>query len=803
MSIKRIKKIQNVGAFSSFNTGGSLEFEKLTFIYGLNTYGKTTLADIFQSLKSNNPEIISSRKTIYKTVNKTISEQEKEQLQEIILSEKNQSEKEINFKNGKWDKNNLHSNIEVFSTGFIDKNLFTGLTIERQNKESFTRFILGEQGVKLAEDIQNKKQAIGQKKKLLNEKCPVFIKDKTEDEKNIFLEFSIENLNKEDIERGLLDKQKELRDIEERLKKPETILELKEPKEYKAPEDQFTTKLDSINQLLEKSYRDIKDEALKRLQQHLESHFTAKEKAENWLREGINYSKDIKNGDCPFCGQSLKDATEIINIYLSYFDSAYTNFINTMENELSKSQQSLKEYNFLEKTKIQEALTKTQKFKELITDSSFHKELNELEHTVTKLKENELTTQKTQILEIVREKCSEKKKAPHKKIESINYDNFKTNLKNYNDSLIDAKKAINQIIDQIQKFKKPYKDISKIKNKITNLETDVKDLEYKKARIEKNQACKEYQQIKEEIDNLNAKVTTLRKQLEQEQFDYLNNYFTKINQLFKRFGSNNFTLSKKIEKRGHIPVCSLTVKFHNKLIDNNDLKTIFSDSDRRALALAIFYAKINLKTDDEKKNLVIILDDPVTSFDDNRITNSINLFKNTIGEVKQIIILTHYPQFIKRFFEMTNNNKEMTNNNKGSPTFLTIEQNEKTSFLKQANKIDFISSEYEKTFSKIYGFINKEHTESIKNDLRPFLENLYLPIFFSKQIQDKKVDCSSLNSMIDGIFNENDKIKKKVHQFRETLNPDSHIMTTNNNEDVRNFAKEMIDYLLNIKLDDK
>ncbi|PJC30282.1 hypothetical protein CO051_06500 [Candidatus Roizmanbacteria bacterium CG_4_9_14_0_2_um_filter_39_13] len=64
MNIGCIKEIKNIGTFANFVNGASLGFEKLTFIYGVNTSGKTTLTDIFQSLKENNPLIIRARKTI-------------------------------------------------------------------------------------------------------------------------------------------------------------------------------------------------------------------------------------------------------------------------------------------------------------------------------------------------------------------------------------------------------------------------------------------------------------------------------------------------------------------------------------------------------------------------------------------------------------------------------------------------------------------------------------------------------------------------------------------------------------------
>ena len=72
--------------------------------------------------------------------------------------------------------------------------------------------------------------------------------------------------------------------------------------------------------------------------------------------------------------------------------------------------------------------------------------------------------------------------------------------------------------------------------------------------------------------------------------EYVQKYFTEINSLFAKFGSKNFTLEKEEDNRGHLPVYSLKVKFHNKEIVNDQLCTVLSESDRRAMALAIFFA---------------------------------------------------------------------------------------------------------------------------------------------------------------------------------------------------------------------
>ena len=69
-----------------------------------------------------------------------------------------------------------------------------------------------------------------------------------------------------------------------------------------------------------------------------------------------------------------------------------------------------------------------------------------------------------------------------------------------------------------------------------------------------------------------------------------------------------------------------------------------------------------------------------------------------------------------------------------------------------------------------------------------------------EQISDKNVDCGSLESIIDKIFDD-DGIRRKIHEFRIMLNPDSHLFTSNNDEDVRSFALETMDYLYSLKFE--
>ncbi|HEA29163.1 MAG TPA: hypothetical protein ENH91_04095 [Leeuwenhoekiella sp.] len=153
--IKQINSINNVGAFREFPNGGSIQFEKLTFIYGLNTKGKTTLTDILSSLKENEPTIITSRKSI-PTVNTNQS------VRISVRAHNFTNQLPCIFSNKSWTQLNSNDDLHIFDSDFLHRNLFTGLSIKLQNKENFTRFVLGQQGVQLVTQVADAKKLLRQ-----------------------------------------------------------------------------------------------------------------------------------------------------------------------------------------------------------------------------------------------------------------------------------------------------------------------------------------------------------------------------------------------------------------------------------------------------------------------------------------------------------------------------------------------------------------------------------------------------------------------------------------------------------------
>jgi len=780
MEIKSIKEIESIWTFANFTNGSSFRFEKLTFIYWLNTFWKTTLTDIFQSLKYDNPNFITNRKTI---PNQTWN-------QKVILNIKeSNSEKELKFESSIWQSNSLAQQLEIFWSAFVHKNLFTWYSIERENKENFTEFILWEEWVKLSESIKNDNKILWDKNRLLKTNLPKFIQWKSDKEINDFIKTKIEWLDKIKNKKKLLILKIQKQDEENRLKEPQKILLLNDLSEILIPEYKVLDNIKNINLLFQKDYTDIKEEFLNKLNKHINWNFINKDGAENWIKQWFKNIKD-KSWTCIFCWQWLDKANDILELYDKYFDDNYSKYILEIEENLDQEIDNIEKIDFWLLTNIQNQYSTSLKYKDLVDDKGFQQLLIDFDDKIKNINEKGLNYNKKKLLNLIKEKVVEKNKKPYKILDRIDFLSFQKEFNTYIKLISEINEIIKNIQIKVANFKEQYKDTSKISKKIDDLKIEIEKLEYLEVRLEWNSKCIKYLQEKENINNLKKTIEENKKKLKDEQNNYLQIYFKKINELFKKFWSHDFSLEKVYDNKWYKPVYYLKVNFHNQEITNEQMKTVFSESDRRALALAIFWAKIELKSQEEKSKTIVILDDPMTSFDEWRILWGINYFKNILNSLSQIIILTHYPNFIKIFCEQTKEGNITTK-------FLKIDKNNITSSIAIDERKNYTESQYEKIFIKIHNFINRKHSDCIKMDLRKFLENLYLPTLFTKQLiiaKEESKDISSLEKMIDVIFSE-DTINKRFHWFRTSLNPDSHIFTTTNEEDIRNFAKDMMEYL--------
>ncbi len=752
MRIARIKKIINVGTFAKFENGGSFEFGKITFLKALNTYGKTTLVNILQSLKENSNNYIISNKTI-----PSIDENQKIEI--VYKDDKKQTN--VNFENDKWRKNELKDELEIFGTDFIHKNIFTGLNISRDNKENFTDFILGEKGVLLANKIEEEKKNLRELKTKLKKILPSEINNLSKEQFKKFIDFDISKFNKEEIENKLIDLKKELKEEQKRLKEPKQILNLPDIEEYNKKEINILDYFNNLNTLFEKDFTSIQESALSKVKEHIDKNFKDEYRnhAENYIKNSIEYTKDLNNGNCVFCGQPLSNAIELIEAYNSIFSEEYKKFIEEIEQDIKLNLVKIEKFVFNEINEIKKSLLNILEYKDYIKDEEFIKKINLLQNQINKLEEieNDLNQEKNNLFQNFKEKSKIKKQKPYEKIENIDYS---LDLTEYNNLLENIILNIKDLKNKALKFKESYKNTKSIEDKIKKLDESIVSYEKILKRINLDPKVKEYKKINTNIAEKEEEIARLNKKLRIEQNRYLNDYFNKVNGLFKKFGSRNFELEKVENRLGDKPVYFLKVKFHGQEISYNDLDKIFSESDRRALALAVFFAKIETYTIDELKNKIIILDDPIASFDDNRIRNFIIYLGELYNKVSQIIVLTHYDLFLANYCKITNT----------KPKVIKLNRNNLTTIFENFDLDYFLKSDYLKELQKINDFIERKIDNYEMSDARKFLEDLYYPIF---------KDFLPINKVED-------------HKYYKILSSDNHNSIPSTEEDKRNFLSDML-----------
>ena len=127
--LKRIQTLRNIGRFKNCKLG-SLEFGRLTIIYGRNTYGKSTLGDVFASIQENDGGRVTGRMTIP-------YDGHPQHISLSLLPPNSTKEVPLTFNNGAWTGGlPAGLGIRTFDDGFIHRNVFVARQFNRDTKEN-------------------------------------------------------------------------------------------------------------------------------------------------------------------------------------------------------------------------------------------------------------------------------------------------------------------------------------------------------------------------------------------------------------------------------------------------------------------------------------------------------------------------------------------------------------------------------------------------------------------------------------------------------------------------------------------
>ncbi|MFP6847457.1 MAG: AAA family ATPase [Pseudomonas sp.] len=774
--LKRISKIQNIGKFRNCNAAPS-ELGKLSIIYGLNTYGKSTLTDIFKSLKDNDNTAIKKRLSI--PLDKAA--------QEITLSFLiDGKETAIKYQGDAWSKNLEEGlKIHIFDEDFYHQNLFSSREFTRATKEQFSAFVLGKKGVDKANAISEKNKKKGD----LTRERTKLVKDAFSgitDLKSFLALPTDKSMAELEAERDRLremwaKKSKQYKELQAILGRP-TFKSVE-------PTTDFNTPASTLNEALKSTFTAEDKNARRELDEHIEKCFTTKENAESWIRQGLEQN----NGQtCQFCGQGLSEqALHLLEQYRKSFDTSFQNFKSQTLITVQQNEQLA-----LQALPTQDTITIiTENSKLALIYSDFSSP--ELQESYEKLEQ--LGSDLTQLQELINDEAEvfkntttsliqKKIQSPEHATNEIEAATLSSLINNYNSAIEEYKNSGSELNSVYRGIKDELKSTDYAKE-LAELTTLGERQNAVIKRLEVDNQCQELIKSDGEIEQLEKEIPVLMAELQKEQSKYLDQFFTSLNQNFQKFGSRDFELTRGINRQGNTPIYHLKVSFRNKEISESNIDRIFSESDRRALALAVYWTALSNQSNEDLEKSIVILDDPVTSFDMNRRQAVHKEITDILDKTRQIIILSHFEPAIVDILNKHRRNIKIN--------FCEIVKDNDNSTIKAGDIDEFCRSEHESKRAKILAFIAGTAPLHDSSCLRVFLE-YEIDSRFAKQIISNNLAALQLSDKIQklhehGVIGED--TRKTADSWRVELNPEHHRWSDANEEERRQLAHDFFEFV--------
>ena len=411
----------------------------------------------------------------------------------------------------------------------------------------------------------------------------------------------------------------------------------------------------------------------------------------DWVNQGRDY---IQDDTCPFCQQQT--ITEDFKKQLeNFFDETYLNDIKLLK-ELKQEYNSLTQ-NLINQLNTVEANQKNFSDTKLDVDkfSAYLKTLISQNST-----NNEL--------------LSNKVKEPSRSIELISLKEqsdllinliaeANTEIKKHNDIVSNYTSERNKLIKAIWKF-----IVEEYKSEITKFNTEKSGLDKGISALQTqiNTKLAEYKTLDTEIKNLSKNVTSIQPAINE------------INRLLKSYGFLNFEIVPTAEE-GFYQI---------QREDGTIAETTLSEGEITFITFLYYLqlAKGGISEDVVNEERVLVIDDPISSLDSNvlfvvstLIKELIKNVKAEIGNVKQLILLTHNVYFHKEVSFIDGRTKICNKTN-----FWILRKNNRATTLQSFLMENPIHSSYELLCQELKGEGVKSNL-TVQNIMRRIIENYF------------------------------------------------------------------------------
>lgn len=743
MSIKNIQKLKKFGIFQNQTNAYAKDFGKYNLFYGWNGSGKSTLSGVFRCVEN------STASSKFPSSEFTVSVDNGAPITQANVA-------------------NSDLNIYTFNHDFIDENISWDsvvksiLLVDKEKIEEREKL----EKLKKEQETDTKAHSIEAKAiRILEGDISKFGTDSarhmktslqsidTTDryylnyDKRKFENFINDNLEASKSDAPLLDDQKivELTNAAKPdQKSPITF------NKHAINQETFSKAKERLDDLLKTS---VVSQTIQRLVDHGD--------IKSWVESGLDLHKRHDTNQCEFCGNTIiEERTKQLE---AHFNDDYKAFQNRLE-----SADSWLASQYIQPPTLPAASDFYDEFK-----NGYNEARTALEKAITGLNEEIMVWH-----DVLKDKTANPLETGLK-VEVIS----ESSVKAFNDAMTAIGAAVDKHNHKSGNFKEET-DKAKKQLELHYATTEVKSFGYHDKKKEVVDRTAANGTLKTTINTRNAEIRTLEDSLSNEGVgaDQFNE------SLHKFLGRSELTLRFNPDKKGY-----KILRNDSEQVDGN-----LSEGEKTAIAFVYFITKLK-ENDNNIEDTIVVVDDPISSFDSNHLFHAYSFMKMNCEKAKQLFVLTHNFTFFKLVRDWISRKNKRDNQNIAN--FYVVKANNevpRTSTYADAEAaLTLYNSEYHYIFSRLHSLKNQQVLETDDHFLAANLSRKLLESFLSFKFPKNRGNFANLfNTAVSASQNPEDEGKEKIRKF---INEYSHNDLIETNEDfVENLIGEGVTVISDI-----
>lgn len=621
--INKIDLLDKIAKFERFTWHSEVDdFSKVNIVFGYNGSGKTVISNVFRLFS------------------KQIDNQSDLLFQE--LSNDSSSIVEITF-NGtkiKYGINVDKKDIYVFNSDFIADHVYNGTTaiIKEFDSSVVTQEQLKNPKISQLENeidtLKKDNESKNKQKELLDDK---FKEIRAELSRQLNDKISGTRFHSVDIPDTVIAKKED--EVRGQLKSVFSDYEMSGKQEelkndiIKLKDLKFNTIKINLDLSKIAILKDISEISRKKVEEKLENLTPVKFKRfslNEWFEDGLALLKDDsvqKDKICPLCNSNIRnDLDNLIKDYDAYFSSEYKTLIESLDSHL--------------RTIDDDEVTLQNNTLNLDTLKAYSSKYASIKKEAEPISVLDKQVILKSLTKIKKQLVQKKKDVSIKKIDIKLIEYFQKHITSYNNAVTKIEEKYKKLLDELENRSYDPHSLT------LNARDLCRDLLYIKFNsYDKGNQLDNYKQLVKDIkfnDNRISELDIKKREI----VASLKNESRFINGYLKRLGVYNFTIDINKDK----PEENIQIQYKSGHVKNK-IRHSLSEGEKTALAFAYFISKIKYEILDSSqadigKNIVVI-DDPISSLDENRLYSTACLINEIFSDAKQLFILSHNIIFLK------------------------------------------------------------------------------------------------------------------------------------------------------------